>query len=190
MSARTGTALWAPWRKHWPTIADPAKWTATASGMSAPTDAPLRFFYFDIDLSSSRTGWLSAAREHLFLEGHEYLSEIGDPEQAEDFDLVDRKTVDDAREVLELVRYRDAPPPMILSHGGDAVVFHWEDDSFSRYLTISHGRLRFLVVDRISRMQCRYSPLNLADAIGGSAIDAFASPARFPARAADANTSD
>lgn len=82
-------------------------------------------------------------------------------------EAVDHETAFDAERVLGFIESSGVPAPKIFSHGGDAVVFTWDGDKTSRYLTISGGDAAFLDVNKRSYIQCPYPivPLDSPDAL-------------------------
>jgi len=71
-------------------------------------------------------------------------------------DGVDKATALDAERVLAFIESSGADAPKIFVHGGDAIVFTWDKDIISRYVTISDGDAAFLVVNKLTKMQCPY----------------------------------
>ncbi|UVC12948.1 hypothetical protein [Mesorhizobium onobrychidis] len=68
-------------------------------------------------------------------------------------DGVDKATAIDAERVLAFIESSGVEAPKIFAHGGDAVVFTWDKDQISRYVTISDGDAAFLTVNKLTKMQ-------------------------------------
>lgn len=52
---------------------------------------------------------------------------------------IDEDTFENANVVLSLLASKQADPPKIFSHGGDAAVFTWTDQRGMKYITVSDG---------------------------------------------------
>jgi hypothetical protein len=73
----------------------------------------------------------------------------------DDEQAIDEETKADAELLLSYMRTHDIPPPKLFSHGGDAVVFTWEQPDVLRYLTVSGGDFSVLDMHRRTRMKCK-----------------------------------
>ena len=73
----------------------------------------------------------------------------------DDDQAIDEETKADAELLLSYISTHDIPPPKLFSHGGDAVVFTWEQPDVLRYLTVSGGDFSVLDMHRRTRMKCK-----------------------------------
>ncbi len=69
----------------------------------------------------------------------------------EDPAALDGDTFDKASVVLSLLASRQADPPKIFSHGGDAAVFTWTERGGMKYITVSGGCAVFARRDKGSK---------------------------------------
>ncbi|AEH87809.1 hypothetical protein [Mesorhizobium opportunistum] len=98
-------------------------------------------------------------------------------------DGVDKNTALDAERVLAFIESSGADAPKIFAHGGDAVVFTWDKEFISRYVTISDGDAAFLVVNKLTKMQCPYQivPLDAPEISG--LLESLSSPLKATSNA-------
>ena len=134
-----------------------------------PTDsslpAPVRMMFIVGSQSSSKTDFphpvgassvegLSQEWSSRFAGLSTILKLMHDLPQDDD-QAIDEETKADAELLLSYISTHDIPPPKLFSHGGDAVVFTWEQPDILRYLTVSGGDFSVLDMHRRTRMKCK-----------------------------------
>lgn len=99
-----------------------------------------------------------------------------DPDLQLEGEAVDERTARDASAALALIENYDIRPPQIFSHRGRAIVFSWDLPKVSRYLTVSHGKVSVLDIDRQTRIRCKYPPSQIESSEIGGFFKALAVP--------------
>lgn len=105
-------------------------------------------------IGASSVGGLSQEWSSRFASLSTVLKLMRDLPQDDD-QAIDEETKVDAELLLSYISTHDIPPPKLFSHGGDAVVFTWEQSDVLRYLTVSGGDFSVLDMHRRTRMKCK-----------------------------------
>lgn len=130
-------------------------WLATKDDTSTNVTTDTDFEPLRTIASSSDVHAFDAA---AFLNLYRVIGRMAElPEGADQ--AIDEETRVEAERMLGFFDLYDIPPPQVFSHGGDAVVFTWENQLICRYATVSGDEVGVLDVHSKSRAECPYPQL-------------------------------